>query len=48
MNNKWRSLVFLTPAVCVTVFAVFGLFCNQPIFPVLSGKHFHSPRKNNP
>lgn len=37
MNNKWRSLVFLTPAVCVTVFAVFGLLCNQPIFPVLSG-----------
>ena len=37
MNNKWRSLFFLTPAVCVTVFAVFGLLCNQPIFPVLSG-----------
>lgn len=37
MNNKWKSLLFFSPAVCVTVFAVFGLLCNQPIFPVLSG-----------
>lgn len=29
--------VFLAPAVCVAVFAVFGLLCNQPIFPTLSG-----------
>ena len=37
MNNKWRGLFFLAPAVCVAVFAVFGLLCNQPIFPTLSG-----------
>ena len=37
MNNKWKSLFFLAPAVCVAVFAAFGLLCNQPIFPSLSG-----------
>lgn len=37
MNNKWKSLLFFSPAVCVAVFAAFGLLCNQPIFPSLSG-----------
>ena len=37
MNNKWKSLLFFSPAVCVALFAAFGLLCNQPIFPSLSG-----------